>query len=198
LLRGMNMFEELDRNTLDRIRLRLWRRFVEQLRKIPDASDPDDLLQEALADVLSGRRKYPGEDVTLSVCLFNIVRSKVDNIQKKRKRAQERARKETHYYGTRQNTDIMGAKIEFINFKQAQNSVADVLSPVKAPSLRKEILTLVADDPLLVQIVRVQMDAMVNPGKKLRATELAERLNIAVAEIYNANRRLKARLAKIR
>jgi len=164
------MFEKLDANTLDYIRLRLWRRFGEQLRKIPEASDPDDLLQEALEDLLSGRRKYPGEDVKLTTCLFKIVHSKVDNIQKKWKRAQARARNEPQNTGTAQNTAIVGAKIDFISFAKAQNGVADRLSPVKEPSLRKKILALVADDALLVQIVRLQLDAMANPGKQLKYT----------------------------
>jgi len=170
------MFEELDADTLDYIRLRLWRRFGEQLRKIPEASDPDDLLHEAIEDLLSGHRKYPDEDVKLTTCLFKIVHSKVDNIQKKWKRAQ----------------------IDFISLAQFQNGVADRLSPVKEPSLRKKILALVADDVLLVKIVRLQLDAMANPGKQLKAKVLAEKLNVAVDEIYNANRRLKARLEKLK
>ncbi|MDM8542664.1 hypothetical protein QUF90_16440 [Desulfococcaceae bacterium HSG9] len=192
------MFEELDTDTLDYIRLWLWRRFGEQLRKIPEASDPDDLLHEAIEDLLSGRRKYPDEDVKLTTCLFKIVHSKVDNIQKRWKRAQARAIKEPHNPGTEQNTDIIGAKIDFISFAESQNSVADRLSPVKEPSLRKKILDLVADDALLVKIVRLQLDAMSNPGKQLKAKVLAAKLNVAVDEIYNANRRLKARLEKFK
>jgi DNA-directed RNA polymerase specialized sigma24 family protein len=194
----MNMFEELDADTLDYIRLRLWRRFGEQLRKIPEAPDPDDLLQEALEDLLSGRRKYPDENVKLSACLFMIVHSKVDNIQKKRKRAQARAMKEPYNPGTEQNTVIVGSKIDFISFAKSQNAVAERLSPVKEPSLREKILALVADDALLVQIVRLQLDAMSNLGKQLKAKVLAEKLNVAVDEIYNANRRLKARLEQLK
>jgi hypothetical protein len=194
----MNMFEELDANTLDYIRLPLWRRFGEQLRKIPEASDPDDLLQEALEDLFSGRRKYPDENVKLSTCLFNIVKSKVDNIQKKWKRAQARTLKEPQNPGSAQNTDIVGAKIDFISFAKAENGIADRLSPVKEPSLRKKIIALIADDVLLVQMVRLQLDAMANPGKQLKAMALAKKLNVTVDEIYNANRRLKTRLEKLR
>ena len=192
------MFEELDADTLDYIRLRLWRRFGEQLRKIPEASDPDDLLHEAIEDLLSGHRKYPDEDVKLTTCLFKIVHSKVDNIQKKWKRAQTRTRNEPQNPETAQNTDIVGAKIDFLSFAKSQNGVAERLSPVKEPSLRKQILALVADDALLVQIVRLQLDAMANPGKQLKAKVLAEKLNVAVDEIYNANRRLKARLEQLK
>ncbi len=196
------MFEKLKLyvNTPDylRLRLQLWRRFGEQLRKIPEASDPDDLLQEAMKDLLSGRRKNPGEHVKLTTCLFMIVRGKVFNIHKKWKRAQARSLKKAQNSGTEQNTDIVGTKIDDTNIGNAENGINEMLSPVKKPSLRKQILALVADDALLVQIVRLQIDAMENPGQKLSAKELAEKLNVTVKEIFNANRHLKVRLEKLR
>jgi hypothetical protein len=122
------------------------------------------------------------------------VQSKVDNIQKKWKRAHARAINEPQNPGSAQNTDIVGAKIDFISFAKAENGIADRLSPVKEPSLRKKIIALIADDVLVVQMVRLQLDAMANPGKQLKAMALAKKLNVTVDEIYNANRRLKFRL----
>ena len=63
----------------DRIRVRLWRQFGEQLQKIPDASRPDDLFHDAIKDLLAERRHCPLERIELTTCLVKMVRSKISH-----------------------------------------------------------------------------------------------------------------------
>ncbi len=62
--------------------------FGKQLQKVSEAPSPEDLLHEAIEDVLNGRRSWPQEKVSLPVCLRTIVRSKVDHIVTKGARAE--------------------------------------------------------------------------------------------------------------
>ena len=151
----------------DRIRLRLWRKFGEQLRNIPDAPTPDDLLHDAIKDLLAERRHCPLERIELTICLVNIVRSKVSHLYKKWKQE-----------------GIVKVSDEALNTVQ----VVDV----QDSELREKILALVADDPLLTGIVEYRLD---HPEAKARA--IAEALGMDMQEMYNANRRLKARLKSL-
>ncbi|GAK59159.1 hypothetical protein U27_06135 [Candidatus Vecturithrix granuli] len=151
----------------DRIRLRLWRKFGEQLRNIPDAPTPDDLLHDAIQNLLAGRRHCPLERVELAICLVNIVRSKVSHLYEKWKRA-----------------GIVKVSDEALNTVQ--------LADEQDSELRENILAIVADDPLLTEIVEYRLD---HPEAKAR--KIAEALGIDMQEMYNANRRLKARLKSL-
>jgi hypothetical protein len=67
-------------------------------------------------------------------------------------------------------------------------------NPTEEPeaALREKILGCVEDDPLLKCIVEYRLD---HPDAKAR--DFAQALGLEMQEIYNANRRLKARLRRL-
>jgi hypothetical protein len=154
----------------DRLRLRLWRQFGQQLRNIPDAPTPDDLLHDAIEDLLADRRHCPLERIDLTTCLVNIVRSKV-----------------SHLYEKWKKMGIVKVSEDILEWETPQN-------PTEEPeaALREKILGCVEDDPLLKCIVEYRLD---HPDAKAR--DFAQALGLEMQEIYNANRRLKARLRRL-
>lgn len=62
--------EQLTADQIDRLRCRLWRRFAAQLSKVPDAPDPDDLLQEAYQDLLVDKRHCPADQLEFGALLI--------------------------------------------------------------------------------------------------------------------------------
>jgi DNA-directed RNA polymerase specialized sigma24 family protein len=151
----------------DRLRLRLWRQFGRQLSRIPDAPSPDDLLHEAIEDLLADRRHCPLSRIELTTCLLNIVRSKV-----------------SHLYAKWKREGIVKVSDQVLNMTPA---------PADQPSeLRGKIVAFVSDDPLLRRIIEYRLDY-----PEAKAREIAEALQIELSEMYNANRRLKARLRRL-
>lgn len=162
----VSALELLNAGDYDRLRLRLWRQFGRQLKKIPDAPSPDDLLHQAIEDLLADRRHCPLDRTELTICLLNIVRSKVSHLYAKWKR-------EGIIKVSEQTLDTI--RVEF----------------VETSALREKILACVDDDPLLSRIIEYRLDY-----PEAKAREIAETLGIAMSEMYNANRRLKARLKR--
>ncbi len=159
--------EELLAEDYDGLRLRLWRQFGQQLHRIPDAPTPDDLLHDAIEDLLVDRRHCPLARVDLTICLVNIVRSKV-----------------SHLYEKWQQSGIMTVSDEILDRVQAVGT--------EDSELREKILHVVIDDPLLSKIVEFRLE---HPDAK--AQEIAESIGLDMQDMYNANRRLKARLKGI-
>lgn len=147
---------------------------------------------------MEGRRTYPDKDVKPETILFKIVASKVSNIYKKWRRLQARLRKEPPNPEADQKEAVIGGKVEYIDFGFDENGLVNALTPVQTPSLRRQILVLVADDSLLVRMVGLQLNALGNQGKPLKARAMAQKLGVSVQSVYNANRRLKAKLKKYR
>lgn len=170
--------QHLTQEEIDRLRLKLWRRFEKQLYIMPDAPNPDDLLNDTIEDLLAERRRCPLAQVQLVVCLMKIVRSKVSHLYQKWK--QERIIHESEEVLERE---------EALKRKAIQESVQEENSP-----LRCKILELVADEPLLTSIVSYRLEHA--DEEPLRARRIAEVLGIG-KEIYNADRRLKDRLEKL-
>lgn len=162
----VSALEKLSAEDYDRLRLRLWRQFGRQLRNIPDAPTPDDLLHEAIEDLLADRRHCPLERVALATCLVNIVRSKISHLYEKWKRE-----------------GIVKVSDEVLNTVQIEDT--------QESGLRGKILAFAADDALLTRIVKYRLE---HPDAKAR--DIARALGEDMQEIYNANRRLKARLKK--
>lgn len=159
--------ENLPAEDYDRLRLRLWRQFGGQLRNIPDAPTPDDLLHDAIEDLLADRRHCPLERIDLTICLANIVRSKV-----------------SHLYEKWRHKGIVKVSDEVLNTVQTADD--------QDSELQEKILVLVADDVLLTRIVEYRLD---HPEAKAR--DIAQTLEVSMQEMYNANRRLKARLGRL-
>lgn len=158
---------------IDRVRLRLWRRFGGQLRNIPEAPSPDDLLHDTIEDLLADRRHCPLERVQLVNCLFNIVRSKV-----------------SHVYDKWKKTGIIHEPEDILLRKPVQKD-----PQVEESALHDNILALVEDDSLLTRIVRYRLEHA--DEEPLRTQKIADALGVDIKEMYNANRRLKARLERL-
>lgn len=163
----LSALELLAADDYDRLRLRLWRRFGGQLRNIPDAPTPDDLLHNAIEDLLADRRHCPLDSIELTSCLLNIVRSKVSHLYEKWRREGI----------VKVSDDILNT----VRIADEQNS-----------ELREKILAFVADDELLSRVVEYRLDY-----PEAKAREIADALGVEMQEMYNANRRLKARLQPV-
>jgi len=151
-------------------RLLLWARrlHARSLADVRGAPSPEDLVQDAVADVLTGRRSRP-DGVPLPVLLYGVIRSRASQVL-------SRARTRGGAPGPRyvDLTEAVGHHTE---------AAAD---PVQAADLRARVLRRVAGDDLLVQIVELWFQ---DPG--LPARDLAEMLDVPAAEVYAAARRLR-------
>jgi hypothetical protein len=166
----VSALQRLTAEELDRVRLKLWKRFGEQLRNIPNAPDPEELLHETIEDLLTDRRRCPLERVALTICLMNIVRSKV-----------------SHLYEKWKSDGIVKVSDEILDFVSAPE--------VHESELREKILACMADDPVLTKIVEYRLDH--TEQEPIKAQDMAEVLGMEIHEIYNANRRLKVRLKSL-
>jgi hypothetical protein len=122
------------------------------------------LLHEAIEDLLADRRHCPLARVDLTICLMNIVRSKV-----------------SHLYDKWRQTGITTVSEEILERFQA--------AEIEDSVLRERILAQVNDEPLLSRIVEFRLD-----HPEARAQEIAEAVGLDMQAMYNANRRLKSRL----
>ncbi|QTA84425.1 hypothetical protein [Desulfonema magnum] len=196
--------ENLKEEDIDRLRLKLRRRFGEQLRKIPTipdmakfpSRDTEALFQEAVKDLLEDRRRCPTETKkALLGCLYNIVRSKVSHIQSKWNDVKKRKKERQNGYALEnQPANIYGRKINQHDLGKSSDAVVQqITSDAYQSKLHEQILSLVEDDALLKQIIEYQIDS----GGPVKAQKIADALGVGIEEIYNANKRLKARLKKI-
>lgn len=180
----------------DRLRMRVAGKFRTQLSRIPDAPNSDDLIHEAIEDLINDKRHCPLDMISLPVCLFNIVRSKVSNIQKKWNHCRE---KENFQIIDSEEFDIptnsLGHYIDssVSHLSKAGDVLIEEISESEVPSLRERILFWIKDDPLLVRIVEYQLTS----GGDIKPRRIAEELKISIKDIYNANRRLKIRLTPL-
>jgi hypothetical protein len=163
----MEALEHLTSEDLDRIRTRLWYQFGAQLRKIPEAPTPDDLLHETIEDLLADKRHCPLERIDLVTCLVKIVWSKV-----------------SHLYQKWKKEGIVTTSEDILQWRPYQNPTTDHMT-----ELREKILSVVRDDPILERIVEYRLE---HPEAKART--IAQVVGVDMQEMYNANRRLKARL----
>lgn len=169
----ISALQNLTVDELDRLQLKVLRRFENYLLNIPDAPGTDDLLHETIEDLLSGRRRCPLQRVDLVVCIYKIVSSKVNNLYEKWKRE----------------------KITKVSVDVLERKGSPVSDPEDSSELRESILTRVADDPVLLQIVKYRLD---HPEEEpIKAQKLAELTGLDIKDIYNANRRLKMRLKDV-
>lgn len=172
----------------DRLRLRVWRQFGATLGHIPGAPDPDDLLHEAVEDLLKGKRHCPLERISLRTCLFQIVRGKVSHLY-------EKSRKKEHQYVSE---DVLDQDVPPQAGQIAENAMLAQITPAENAALEPctaedttALLAFIQDDPSLTRIITYQLE---HPQAKAR--ELARELGMSSKDVYNANRRLKDRLKK--
>ncbi len=166
----LSALEKLTSEELDRIRARLWRQFGERLRNITDAPTPDDLLHDAIEDLLADRRHCPLERVELAICLVNVVSSKV-----------------SHLYEKWKKEGIIKVSEDTLKWETSQNTAEE-----PGTELREKILECVEDDSLLKRIVAYRLD-----HANAKAWDIAQALGVDIKKMYNTNRRLKIRLKSL-
>lgn len=151
-------------------RLLLWARRLHDrvLADVRGAPTPEDLVQDAVTDVLTGRRSRP-EGVPLAVLLYGVIRSRASQVLSRAK-----ARGETE--GPR-----------YVGLDEAEAAHAEAAhDPAHAADLRERVLALVADDEVLTRMVGLWFE---DPA--LKAADLAALLDLPAVEVYAAARRLR-------
>ena len=153
-------------------RLLLWaqRLHARTLADVRGAPTAEDLVQDAVTDVLTGRRSRP-EDVPLAVLLYGVIRSRASQVL-------SRARTRGEATGPR-----------YVSLEEARTVHADAAAdPAHAADLRDRVLALVAGDEVLEKMVALWFeDPALKPG------DLADMLGLSPSQIYAATRRLRRR-----
>ncbi|QTA92960.1 hypothetical protein [Desulfonema magnum] len=191
----LSSLKNLTPDEWDRLRLRLWKRFGGQLRSIPEAPSPDDLLHDAVVDLSEERRHCKLDKVSLLNCLFGIVRSKVSHIQAQWQRNLEKNQQTVPIDAEKPDTQPLA---DFYGRPAGQNDPKEGFSPESSATseLYDDIRSLTEDDELLRQMVEYRYNHQDDNAPK--AQEIADALGVPVREIYNANRRLKSLLIKFK
>ena len=159
--------------TLPRLLLWAGRLHARTLADVRGAPTPEDLVQDAVTDVLTGRRTRP-DGVPLAVVLYGVVRSRVSHTL-------ERARSSGEAGGPR-----------FVGLDAAERAHADAAAdPAHVADLRKRVLHLVEGDEVLSRMVGLWFE-----DPSLKASDLAAILDLSPSEIYAAARRLRRRPAR--
>lgn len=153
-------------------RLLLWagRLHARTLSNVRGAPTPEDLVQDAIADTLTGQRVRP-DGLPLLVFLYGVIRSRV---------SQTLSRSKTRGEAT---------QARYVSLEEAWTVHADAASdPAHAAGLQERVLELVAGDELLEKIVRLWFE-----DPDLKSRDLAAMLGVSANEIYSATKRLRRR-----
>ncbi len=159
---------KLTKEDLDRLRRFAEKKYSYIEKKVPDKSI-EGIFSETLIDLFSGKRNCPLDKVNIKTCILQIIRSKVSHIYEKYKKE----------------------KISDINILENENG----LTVEENSELRRKIINRLKDDELSLKIVKIQLNSEegLKPYK-----EIAETLGVDIKEIYNANKRLRRKLAKLK
>ena len=142
------------------------------LAGLPGAPTPEDLVQDAVADLLTGRRAWP-EGLPAFVVLHGVVRSHVSN-------AVGRA-------GVPGSSGFHLRSVPIGEAGPAADEPADELADRAA--VRARALALVGDDADLGRIVALWFD-----DPSLKPLDVAEILGLTATDVYHATKRLRRRL----
>ena len=156
--------DELETRLLGLARSKMWRRW----KGVPPSGEtPEDVVQKAFHQALSGVRKFPKENVDLYVFFVMVVRSLISHLAEK------------------EENRCVHTPIE---------ESADLLTDLTTP--REEQLAAVADvarvlrdfatDTLMTDYIRL----LIEEQQRRNAVEYAHALGVSVAAIHNMNRRL--------
>ncbi len=166
-------------------RVRLWahhfhRRYLSQIRAAPS---PDDLVQEAIVKLYTGRRKMP-DNVPLLTVLINNIQSDIWNFltregyTSKDSKGKERKGRGRH------------VGLEEWMAEQDRDALPAALA---RKQLHDEIKKRVADDELVARMVDLLFD-----DPLLRPRDLARMLDTTVLDINKAQKRLKRRVHELK
>jgi len=194
---------------LDRLRLIIAKRYSEYLCRVQGALNTDDLLQETFRDLLEGKRHCNLNKIRLRQCLLGIVRSKFSHIIEK-EAGKSRKNSKCHENNISYASDSLGRALSpadnsvnrFDLIAKTEHAFVEKISDLNnpAPDLREQIISFAKDDPFLEQMVTCQLDYLdrsEHSRKPLKPRQLANKLEVDVTCIYNANKRLKRRLKSL-
>ena len=166
-------------------RVRLWaihfhKRYLQHIRAAPS---PDDLVQEAIVKLYTGRRKIP-DHVPLMTVIINNIQSDIWNFLTK----EGYTKKDSQGKGRKGWGRHIGLEEWMDNFDQ---SVVPKASQLK--EIRELMVSKVNDDPMLLKMVNLLFE-----DPLLKPRDLARLLGISVKEVNNAQKRLRRRLNSMR
>ena len=133
----------------------------------PSGETPEDVVQKAFYQALSGVRKFPKEDVDLYVFFVMLVRSLISHLREK---------EENRYVHTpiEESADLL------MDWKSAQREAELAVAADVARVLRD-----FAGDKLMTNYIRLLIEEQCR-----NAADYARALGVTVAAIHNMNRRL--------
>jgi DNA-directed RNA polymerase specialized sigma24 family protein len=195
--------EELDAITQDqwveiwqKLRLHAWKRYGSLRDKI--GVDLDDMVHQAIADTLQGKRRWPPIDkltgekkrVDLFPFLCEVIRSNVSH-------QLEEERKKVSIEGTvsdsLEDSDLISLEemitepiSEYLRYEAIYNRVFYA-------QLVSKMYEMVKEDEELSEIVRVW-----TRDPNLKPKEIAQELGLSIEEVRNAQKRLRRKLRDIR
>ncbi|PID58869.1 hypothetical protein CSB45_02395 [candidate division KSB3 bacterium] len=161
----LSALQELSEEQWKKLFFAVQKQFGRQLRNIPGAPSAEDLVHEALEDLLEGRRSWPQDRVSLPHCLRNIVWSKVNHLTTKAVIAK-------HVY-------VLEEVIDWeVNEECAQEPEQRLLDGIEAvetldehtiAALRNRIFQDRGDDAALEQVITYMLDRInddIPPGNR--------------------------------
>jgi hypothetical protein len=172
-----------------------WR--TQNPRQLPDGETIDSIVSKAFEKVLSGERNWDPElDPSLEKYLMNVIDSLLNHLA-------ESVDNKIFTIPTEQTGDASVTGVRTIRApggaewlaQRPQNPEELVLAQEREKDNEKALETLITEcgnDPVLIKVLEAMFDGCCT------ARAIAERLRIAVDEVYKANRRLDAKLASVR
>lgn len=166
-------------------RIRLWAHHFHKryLRHIRAAPTPDDLVQEAIVKLYTGRRKIP-DHVPLLTVLINNIQSDIWNFLTK----EGYTSKDSKGKGRKGWGRHIGLE-EWVEKHDEKSIPPDN----ELKGLRNTIIEKIEDDEMLIRM----MD-LIFQDPLLKPRDLARLLEISVKEVNNAQKRLRRRLGGLR
>jgi DNA-directed RNA polymerase specialized sigma24 family protein len=150
-------------------RLLLYTKSIVKAYRLEDIVSAEELTQNAVYALLSGRRRWP-PDVSLLTALIAIVRSNISHqVYLKR-----------DYIDT-EKLEILADETRGPYYKAEDNE------------FRKNILALVGNDKDLVRLVEIYLEDSYS-----RPKDIAEALGVSLDDVYNLRKRLRRRLSTMR
>ena len=166
-------------------RVRLWahqfhRRYLARVRAAPS---PDDLVQEAITKLFTGKRRLP-DDVPLLTVLINNIQSDIWNFLTREGYTRKDSKGKSRKGG--------GRHVLLEDWMKMQDADA-VPAATDMRNFTKKIRKLVASDVLVSKMVDLFFQ-----DPLLRPRDLAEMLEVPVSDINKAQKRLKRKLKHLR
>ena len=166
-------------------RVRLWavhfhKRYLKHIRAAPS---PDDLVQEAIVKLYTGRRKIP-DHVPLMTVIINNIQSDIWNFLTK----EGYTKKDSRGKGRKGWGRHVGLE-EWME----EHDERSVPNQSELKELHAMISSKVKDDPMLQKMVNLLFE-----DPLLKPRDLARLLEASIKEVNNAQKRLRRRLQDIR